>query len=442
MRNGIVAKEDDSLRELSGMQVIPNGDERCTGLPDRSAPEHPIRVLELRAAEGAGGGPEKTILLGAARTDPERFAVTVCYIRTAGDGSNDIEDRARQLGVDYVGIPQNRLVDPGVWRLTRRLVRERQFHIVHAHDYKTDLLALLLARVEPIVPLATAHGWTGHSWREKLVYYPIDKRLLRSFPRVVAVSSEIREELVRGGARPERVTTILNGIDHRVFRRNPLQVAAARAKFGIGPGDLVLGSMGRVEPQKRFDILLEVFARLARERRRLRLLIAGEGGSRPELEALAERLGISPICRFLGHVGNVSEFHHAIDLFVQSSEYEGTPNVVLEAMALETPVVATAAGGTAEILADGVHGWLVPTNNKASLEAAIARALDDPQASLHRVRAARRRVEGELSFEARMRRLEGIYQELMDSAARSAPGRRAQGGIGQIPLATTHDKVG
>src|SRR3954462_3452422 len=81
----------------------------------------PIRVLELRCADGAGGGPEKTILLGAARADATRLAMTVCYIREAGDPDPAIETRARDLGLDYVEIRQKNALDPGIWPQVRRL---------------------------------------------------------------------------------------------------------------------------------------------------------------------------------------------------------------------------------------------------------------------------------------------------------------------------------
>ena len=99
---------------------------------------------------------------------------------------------------------------------------------MHAHEYKTDLLAWLLGKFESIVPLSTAHGWTGHTTRETSVYYPLDKRLLARFPRVIAVSGEIRSELIAQGARPDRVTTVLNGIDHRRFSRDRAQESKVR----------------------------------------------------------------------------------------------------------------------------------------------------------------------------------------------------------------------
>lgn len=379
----------------------------------------PIRVLELRSVRGTGGGPEKTILHGAAAADPSRYAVTVCYLRAPKDPLFGIGERAERLGLDYQEIAERHPFDSGVLAALRRLVRQRGIEIVHAHDYKTDLLACLLARLERVVPLATVHGWTGHSRRERWLYYPLDKRVLVRFPRLIAVSGTIRRELLRRGVRPERVRTILNGIDPRSFRRDPARRPAVRAALGLAPEDIVLGAVGRLEPQKRFDRLLAVLADLRQRRPRLRLVLVGEGSLRGELEAAARRLGVEKDCRLLGQRSDVADLHHAFDLFVQSSDYEGAPNVVLEAMALETPVVATAAGGTGELIEDGVHGLIVPPGDPARLREAIERALTDREATARRAAAARARVEGPLSFQARMRQVEAVYEEL--AVARENP---------------------
>lgn len=371
----------------------------------------PIRILELRSVRGTGGGPEKTILQGAASTDPRRFAVTVCYIRDARDRIFGIDARARRLGLDYVEIRERHSFDPAIWPALRQLVRHRRIDIVHAHEYKTDLLAFALARAAGIVPLATVHGWTGHTLRDRF-YYTADRWLLARFPRVIAVSGEIRTVLEKAGTRRGRIATILNGIDHRTFIRDRGREAAARAALGISPGESVLGAVGRLEPQKRFDVLLDVFARLRRRWPNLRLLIAGEGGSRAVLERQIRSFDVADSCSLLGHWPDVLRLHHALDLFVQSSRYEGTPNAVLEAMALETPVVATSVGGTAELVEDGVDGLVVPPNDAAALAYAIEHTLLDRVATARRVANARARVERELSFDARMRKVEAIYEEL------------------------------
>lgn len=374
----------------------------------------PPRVLELRSVRGTGGGPEKTILSGAAASDPTRFPVTVCYLRDARDRTFSVHVNAAELAIDYVDICERHSLDPSVWPALRRLVRERGIQIVHAHEYKTNLLARALALVEPIIPVSTAHGWTGHTRRERLFYYPLDKKLLSAFPRVIAVSDDIRRELVRYGVRSDRIVTVLNGIDHRAFRRDPARRCEVRRRLGVPLEATVIGTVGRLEPQKRFDLLIDAFAQLRTHQPALKLMIAGDGTLRHALQAHVARRGLTADCQLLGHRTDVADLHHAFDLFVQSSDYEGTPNAVLEAMALETPIVATSAGGTAEMARHGIDAVLVRPGNVDTLAFAMRDTLANPEQAGLRVTAARRRVEHELSFEARMRTVEAVYDELVN----------------------------
>ena len=148
---------------------------------------NPVRVLELRSVRGTGGGPEKTILAGAARMNPARAAVTVCYLRDERDPAFAIDSRAADLGVEYVEVRERHSFDPSVWRPLVDIVRARAIDIVHAHDYKTDFIALALARATGAIALSTVHGWIHDSWRERRIYAPADRWLLRWYPRVIAV---------------------------------------------------------------------------------------------------------------------------------------------------------------------------------------------------------------------------------------------------------------
>jgi len=374
-------------------------------------PDRPIRVLELRTVRGTGGGPEKTILLGTARTDAARYAITVCYIRDERDPVFQVDARAQGLPVNYVEVRERHSLDPRIWPRLKTLVRSEHIDIVHSHDYKTDLLAWQMGRLG-VIPLATAHGWTGHSARERLVYYPGDRWVLARFPHVIAVSSDIRNQLVRAGANPDNVTVVLNAIDPIAFHRDRTRDVEARRRFGLHSSDFVLGAVGRLEPQKDFHLLISSFASLLPAMPAARLVIAGDGSLSASLAGQIERLGLGERCRLLGHVDDVPLLHHALDLFVQSSNYEGTPNAVLEAMALESPIVATDAGGTAEIARHGIEALIVPIENEQALTAALREAVGDTEATARRVRAARRRVETDLSFDTRLRQVEAIYDRL------------------------------
>ena len=381
-----------------------------------------IGVLELRSVRGTGGGPEKTILFGAELHDRSRFAITVCYIRDLRDDVFGIDARARALDVDYVEVRERHSFDPGVWSQLLALARKRRFDIIHGHDYKTNLLALMLARRIGAVPIATSHGWTGHSWRERRIYYPADRQLMKRMPRVIAVSSDVRNQLVRTGVTPDAVTVLLNGIDPGAFRLDAERKARIRRELGVADDVLLVGAVGRLEPQKRFDLLLDAIAGVRRDRRHVQLAIVGDGSLRAPLEAQAARLGLVDACLFLGQRLDIPALHDAFDLFVQSSEYEGTPNAVLEAMAMETPLVATDVGGTRELAADGVHGLIVAPHDTGALTAAIHAAIADPASARTRAAAARARIEGELSFARRTRKLEDIYSDLMATRDRRPAG--------------------
>jgi len=372
----------------------------------------PIRILELRTVRGAGGGPEKTILQGAARADPSRFAVTVCYLRDGHDEAFHIDTQAARLKINYREIHERFSWDPKIWFSLRRLAQHQNFDIIHSHEYKSDLLALLLAKSKGAIPLATVHGWTGLSRREKL-YYAADKRILKWFPRLIAVSDQIRQTLLNAGAKEDRIQTVLNGIDPYEFHRDRTKQKALRASMDIGNRETVIGAVGRLEPQKRFDILIRAFAQVRSSRPHLRLFIAGEGAERVRLEHTITGLGLKNSCKLLGHRTDIVDLHHVFDLFVQASDYEGTSNAVLEAMAMETPIVATDVGGTKELIQHGVHGLLTRPGDSDALARAIVESLNEPNAMAKRGVAARNCVETELSFDQRMKTVETIYEQLV-----------------------------
>jgi glycosyltransferase involved in cell wall biosynthesis len=367
---------------------------------------------------GTGGGPEKTILHGAALAAPD-IHVIVCYIRDRRDKVFSLGERAAALGVRYLEVEEKHSFDRGAWNALQDVIRTNHIDIVHAHEYKTDFLALRLASRTGVIPLSTVHGWSGYSWRERKVYYPIDKLLLKRFPHVIVVSSPIRDELIRRGVRPERITLLLNSIDVARFVRDERTVPDARRTFGWPDGAFVFGGVGRLEIEKRYDVLIDAFAKVRSMHPQAHLAFAGDGSLKDSLMAQAASLGVADACSFPGQIADVIPFYHAIDAFVQSSQTEGTPNAVLEAMALGTPVVATDVGGTRDLITTDVHGLIVPSLNAAALADAMVRVIRDPAAARARTVAARTRIEQDLSFTARTRRMEDVYRRLVQEAQAS-----------------------
>ena len=217
---------------------------------------------------------------------------------------------------------------------------------------------------------------------------------------------------------------LLNAVDADAFRRSADWREAVRRDLGLPSETLVIGLVGRLEREKRYDLLIEAAAPIMRARADVRLAIAGEGSLRQALAGKAAALGVADRVLWLGHREDIVDVHHVLDVFVQSSETEGTPNAVLEAMAMETPIVATDVGGTRELAAPDVHALLVPRHDTAALARAIAAVVADPAAARRRAASARERVEHDLSFDARTDWLGRIYRELVDqrdAAASSVP---------------------
>src|SRR5581483_5649760 len=170
--------------------------------------------LELRSAHGAGGGPEKTILLSAARHDRLRVRPKVVYLVDPRDErfATGVRLRAQEVGTRILEVPDRGRFDVRCIARLRRIARRAD--VIHAHDYKTDVYGLLLRGPNRPALIATAHGWTRDSAKVK-VYEKLDLLALRLYDRVVAVSEATRRDLIAGGVAEERITLIRNAIDER-----------------------------------------------------------------------------------------------------------------------------------------------------------------------------------------------------------------------------------
>jgi glycosyltransferase involved in cell wall biosynthesis len=375
----------------------------------RTAATNPLRVLVLRSVSGSGGGAEKIILRTRADCETCGIQLTACAIHAAADLQFDFLQRADRVNLEAIAIPQRWPGDPAVFQRLVNVMGAKTFDLIHSHDYKANFYAWRLGKRFDLPVVSTAHGWTGQLWRERAFYYPLDKRLLRRFDSVIGVSTEIAGELIRRGVPSERVTTLLNGVDSNRYAPDPVTRATVRRQLGFDEDNVVIGSVGRAERQKRFDLLIEAFAKLAPRFPQLRLLIVGAGSLLEELRAMVVRSGVESRCQLLGHRSDMLSLYQSMDMYVQSSEYEGTPTVLLEAMAMRLPIVATDVGGTTELAERDRHALIVPSHDIAALVEGVVNVLEDSVAASARVARARERIEHELSISNRTRQLAAIY---------------------------------
>jgi glycosyltransferase involved in cell wall biosynthesis len=385
--------------------------------------KRPINVLHLRSCKGVGGGPEKTILFSAKEADPEAVRLHIVYLKSQGDAEFDLDVRAEKLGItNFTTIEERSKFDVGAMRKLLRILKEKEIDLVSCHCYKSDLYALILSRYHKMKLISTAHGplaslrhfWSAQNWRVRYLYDQLDLRLLRYFDHVLVVADSMRSTVAGYGVGRDKLTYVKNAIDSRFFRPEKGRVAELRARFGLPANATVIGAVGRLNAEKDYPNFFEAAQILLRERDDLYFTIAGKGPLEDALRRQLQSMGLTDRVRFLGHFHDVREVYDLLDVYVLSSTREGLPNTVLEAMAMEVPIVATDVDGVCEAVTHDREALLVPPRAPDRLALGIHSVLQDPALGDRLRRAARLRVENEFSFTARMRRVEGIYQTVMD----------------------------
>jgi glycosyltransferase involved in cell wall biosynthesis len=377
----------------------------------KSSVESPV-ILDARVVTGSGGGPDKTLLNSPRFLEPLGYRMLCAYLHPPGDAGYDaIRKNAERYKAPLISIPDR---GPWDWRvITESLAvcKREKVAVWHGHDYKTNALGLLLKRFWPMRMVTTVHGWVHHTTKAK-IYYRVDQKCLPRYERVLCVSEDLLEVSRQCGVPEQNLVLLENGIDADDYRRTR-PPAAAKSALGFRPDRFLIGAVGRLEDEKGFDILLHSIAELVRGGDNVHLVIVGEGGARASLERLTTELRLADRVTLPGWRTDVRAYFEAMDAFALSSYREGLPNVVLEAMALEVPVVATRVNGVPRLVQDGRTGLLVEAGDSEGLAVALKALIhNEGLRDLFRI-AGRRTVEGRYSFRARMQKLKQIYDELL-----------------------------
>jgi glycosyltransferase involved in cell wall biosynthesis len=354
------------------------------------------------------GGAENAMLMLLESLDRSRWRPTLLL-----DGDAAVEplaERAAELDVPAYPVPAMPLGLAGARHgvgLSRLLRRERPA-LFHAHlswplAAKWALAAAVLARVPSVATVQLIPEMALERSSE------LQLRLLsQGVGRYIAVSGAIAGELdQRFGWPASKIEVLYNAVDLDRFEVDA--PAGLREELGGSDSMPLVLTPARLDEQKGHDVLF----RAAAEVPEARFVLAGEGPLRAQLEAEVARLGLAERVLFLGRRDDIPQLLAACDVFALPSLYEGSSLAVLEAMAARRAVVSSAIGGTAELIADGENGLLVPPGDATALATALRRVLDDPSLREEFTRKARSRAEAEFSRETMGRRVEGIYEELL-----------------------------
>ncbi|MCS3904323.1 glycosyltransferase involved in cell wall biosynthesis [Methylohalomonas lacus] len=338
----------------------------------------------------------------------------LCSIGSHACGEKEIERHATQQNLEVISLRMRAGLNLyGAYRILRT-ARYNRVDILHSHGYKGNILAGCVPRAVRKMPLlCTVHGWTSTSAVSKMALYEwLDRRLLRYKDAVVAVN-----QLMLGDARlmsanipTDRLHVVNNGITLEPGTTDTSGVLDTIREF-CREG-FIIGAVGRLSREKGYVYLLESIARLHQGGHRVRLVLAGDGPLKAELQEKAARLNIEDNVLFAGYLKDAGRCLHFFNVFVISSLSEGLPIALLEAMRASVPVVATRVGGIPEVLANGKSGILVLPGNAQKLAEAIAQIKQDPKQAALLAQEAENRVKDHYSSETMAQNYLNIYKQL------------------------------
>ncbi len=355
------------------------------------------------------GGPERQ-MLGLARALPR--SVRSVYLSFAEGGRcRPFLGAARQQGCEAVALANDTpRLRAAVAEVRGHLERLRA-DVLLCHGYKANVLGRLAARGCRVPAVAVSRGWTGECLKVRL-YERLDRLHLRWMDRVVCVSEAQAAKVRRCRVRPERLRVIHNAVDPERFAGPDSRYRTKLARYFRQPRSAVVGAAGRLSPEKGFEVLVAAAERVLRRDPSVGFVLFGEGPCRERLVRQIKAAGLSGAFALSGFRADLDQFLPHLDLLVLPSYTEGLPNVVLEACAAGVPVVATAAGGTPEVVEDGVNGYLVPTGDAERLADRIGAVLtaDDRGEALGF--EGRQRVLERFTFAAQARQYLKLFEEL------------------------------
>lgn len=356
------------------------------------------------------GGPERQ-MLGLACASSAYLSTTFLCLMEGGKAEpfvKQIEDR----GLPAVRLAHNFPNLPATVLEVARRIRSLGCDALCTHGYKADVIGYASARLAGIRVIVVSRGWTGATFKVRM-YERLDRVIHRRADRVVCVSEGQARKVRNAGVAERRITTICNAVNTSRFGvADPADGVAVRSLFPRPIGKVVM-AVGRLSPEKGFDQFVQAAGMVCRQRSDVGFALIGDGPLSAALRAQIGALGLSDRIVLAGFREDVDQLLPYAACLVQSSHTEGMPNVVLEAMAASIPVVATAVGGTPELVADGVTGWLVPPADPRAIADRVLDVLAAKPSISPMGTAARRRVEQHFSFAAQASAYERLLSDLV-----------------------------
>ena len=332
-----------------------------------------INIIHVRDSSGIYGA-ERVIMTLGNGLDKDLFDFKLLCMKRSDIRSYILADNANTMGIKTLFLPTKGKFDWSAIIEMRNIFDKHNIDIVHSHDFKSDLYALLASYGKNIKRISTAHGSTRDSVIKR-IYLEFDEHVIyRKMDRIVAVSESVAADLKKKGLKASKICIIQNGFDVQLLKQvyktnNNLKC------LSIDSDKTVFSIVGRLFPDKGHRFFLRALARVIRDYPKVHVLIIGDGPDRETISKQIEALRLNNFVTLCGVVNNMQEVYERIDCIVISSITEGLPYVLLEAAANRVPVLATAVGDIPQLIEDGKTGYLVEPGNIAEIEDRLIRFL-------------------------------------------------------------------
>ena len=364
-----------------------------------------IKVFSVIKGLGLGGA-EKLLALAAPHLDRDTFEYSVGYFLP---WKNTLVPDLETAGLDVTCFQVHRHGDPRIVTRLADYIRYHNIDLIHAHLPYPGVVARLAGRLTGAKVVYTEHNMWD---RLNPVMRKVNQCTYGLNDYSITVSKDVENSLC--GVDMRRVTTIDNGVDCTRLQEIPDTTSEVRAELGIPFDHFVVGKVANLTPKKNHENLLRAFALLHHEIPASTLVLVGQPAGRlEELQTLARDLGIGGQVIFTGARNDVPRLVKAFDLFVMSSDFEGLPIAMLEAMALAKPIVATAVGGIPGVVRDGIEGYTVAARQPALLAEKMLRLARDKDLRYTLGLQALARVRDEYDIAVMVKKVERIYREVL-----------------------------
>lgn len=369
-----------------------------------------VTVLDLRDSPWVDG-PGRTILDCASSLRDHGYRLVIGTFSGGEQKTNAYAEEATRRGLEVRTINERGPFDHRVVGQIIKLIDDVNADIVHTHDFRSNVFGLLAARIRRKPVVSTVHGWIANDAKGKF-YVAADKAILRFFDRVITVSERTKGLVEKARVLHRKITVIPNALTLERYVPNRF-ANAFRREIGANRDTVLIANIGRLSPEKGQLEFLQAARELACRCENVKFILIGIGPDRDSLERFVAENGLSDTVIFAGFRQDMINVYNGLDLVVQSSYTEGMPNVVLEALLMEVPVIATDVGGTAEIIEHERTGVLIRPGVVEDVVDQIAEYFRDPARHRTMAQLGRKLVSERYDHGRRVVKLAALYDSML-----------------------------